>query len=98
MIQEKRRKTPTVYVGNLPIGSDYPVVVQSMTDTPTADQEKTYAQTVSLIEAGSEMVRWTINDDNAARAVPAIVKKLRDNGYHAPIIGDFHFIGHKLLR
>lgn len=69
-----------------------------MTDTPTADIDKTYKQTVSLIEAGSELVRWTINDDDAARAVPDIIHKLRQNGFQTPIIGDFHFNGHTLLR
>ena len=93
-----RRKTPTVWVGKVPIGSDYPVVIQSMTDTPTADIAKTLTQTIELIEAGSEMVRWTVNDDDAADAVVEIIKRLRDKGYHTPIIGDFHFNGHTLLR
>ncbi len=94
---QKRRKTPTVTIGFVSLGSQYPVVIQSMTDTPTADVEKTFLQTVELIEAGSEMVRWTINDDKAAQAVPAIIKRLRDQGYQTPIIGDFHFNGHTLL-
>lgn len=68
-----------------------------MTDTPTADVEATFQQTVELIEAGSEMVRWTVNNDAAAQAVPEIVRMLRDGGYTAPIIGDFHFNGHILL-
>lgn len=93
----QRRKTPSITVGNVSIGCDYPVVVQSMTDTPTADQEKTYDQTVSLIEAGSQLVRWTVNDDAAARAVPEIIQKLKDHGYQTPIVGDFHFNGHTLL-
>ncbi|MCA9401920.1 MAG: flavodoxin-dependent (E)-4-hydroxy-3-methylbut-2-enyl-diphosphate synthase, partial [Candidatus Omnitrophica bacterium] len=95
---QKRRKTPTVYVGNVPVGSGYPVVVQSMTDTPTADLEKTFQQTEALILAGSELVRWTVNDDEAARAVPLIIERLRKAGYQTPIIGDFHFNGHTLLR
>jgi len=92
-----RRQTPTIYVGSVPIGSDHPIVIQSMTDTPTADIPKTLAQTISLIEAGSQLVRWTVNDDKAARAVPEIIKQLTDQGYTTPIIGDFHFNGHTLL-
>ncbi len=94
---QKRRTTPTVKVGNVLIGSAYPVVIQSMTDTPTANIGATLAQTTALIDAGSEMVRWTVNDDEAARAVPEIIKRLRDKGYSAAIIGDFHFNGHTLL-
>ncbi len=92
-----RRKVTTVTIGSVKLGSDFPVVIQSMTDTPTADIEKTYRQTVELIEAGSELVRWTVNDDDAALAVPAIIKRLRQNGYQTPIVGDFHFNGHTLL-
>ena len=95
---QKRRQTPTINIDNTVfIGSDYPVVLQSMTDTPTADIEQTFNQTVELIEAGSELVRWTVNDDDAARAVPEIIKRLRDRGFKTPIIGDFHFNGHTLL-
>ncbi len=94
---QKRRKSPAVKVGNVLIGSEYPVVIQSMTDTPTANIEATLTQTIELINAGSELVRWTVNDDDAARAVPEIIKRLRDQGYTAPIIGDFHFNGHTLL-
>jgi (E)-4-hydroxy-3-methylbut-2-enyl-diphosphate synthase len=68
-----------------------------MTDTPTADMEATFRQTTELIEAGSEMVRWTINDDAAAQAVPEIIGRLKTKGYITPIIGDFHFNGHTLL-
>ncbi len=93
----RRRKTPTVTIGNVKLGSDYPVVIQSMTDTPTADVEKTLKQTIELIEAGSELVRWTVNDNDAAAAVPETIKRLRAAGYNAPIIGDFHFNGHTLL-
>ncbi len=92
-----RRKTPTIHVGNVPIGSEHPIVIQSMTDTPTADIAKTLAQTQLLIEAGSQMVRWTINDDKAAKAAPEIIKMLADKGYNTPIIGDFHFNGHRIL-
>jgi (E)-4-hydroxy-3-methylbut-2-enyl-diphosphate synthase len=80
------------------IGGGHPVAIQSMTDTPTADAEKTLEQTVALIEAGSELVRWTVNDDDAARAVPGIIRRLRDLGHQTPVIGDFHFNGHTLLR
>ncbi len=97
MEQSSRRKSQTVMIGNVPLGSDYPVVIQSMTDTPTADIEKTFNQTLSLIESGSQLVRWTVNDDAAARAVPEIIKRLHDQGIFTPIIGDFHFNGHTLL-
>jgi len=93
----KRRKTPTVTIDHINLGGDYPVVIQSMTDTPTADIQATFKQTVELIEAGSHMVRWTINDDGAARATPEVIKMVRDKGYDTPIIGDFHFNGHTLL-
>ena len=98
MRQRQRRNTTTVMVGSVPVGADHPVVVQSMTDTPTADVEKTYAQTVSLIEAGSQLVRWTINTHEAARAAAPLIRRLRAEGYQTPIIGDFHFNGHLLLR
>ena len=94
----KRRKTPSVKIDGVPLGSAHPVVIQSMTDTPTADIDRTIAQTIELIEAGSELVRWTINDDDAARAVPEAIQTLRGKGYKTPIIGDFHFNGHTLLR
>lgn len=93
----KRRKTPLVKIGSVTLGSGYPIVIQSMTDTPTADIEKTLVQTIELTEAGSELVRWTINDDEAARGAVTIIKMLRDKGYRTPIVGDFHFNGHTLL-
>lgn len=93
-----RRKTPTVTVGSFKIGSEYPIAIQSMIDTPTADIEATLKQTIELIEAGCELVRWTVNDDDAAKAVPEIIQRLKDSGYNTPIIGDFHFNGHTLLR
>lgn len=93
----KRRKTPTVTIDHIKIGGDYPVAIQSMTDTPTADTQATLKQTIELIESGSHMVRWTINDDDAARATPGIIRTIRDKGYDTPIIGDFHFNGHTLL-
>lgn len=98
MEQCSRRNTPDVAIGSVILGSNHPVVIQSMTDTPTADIEQTLAQTTALIEAGAEMVRWTVNNDDAARAVPEIIKRLRNKGYATPIIGDFHFNGHTLLR
>ncbi len=92
-----RRKTPTVKVGNVLIGSGHPVVIQSMTNTPTADIPATVRQICELIDAGSEMVRLTVNNDDAARAVEKIIKSIRDKGWDTPIIGDFHFNGHTLL-
>ena len=92
-----RRKTPTVEIGPLRLGSDFPIVIQSMTDTPTADVQKTYAQTIELINAGSEMVRWTINDSDAAVGAVKVIERLRSQGIKTPIIGDFHFNGHILL-
>lgn len=93
----KRRVSCEVSVGSVRLGGGRPVVVQSMTDTPTADADKTVQQTLALIEAGSEMVRWTINDDQAARGAVQAVKRLRSLGISVPIIGDFHFNGHTLL-
>ncbi len=93
----KRRKTPTVTVGNVLLGSECPIVIQSMTDTSTSDVQATFNQTVSLIEAGSELVRWTVNDEKAAGAVAEIITMLRAKGYQTPIVGDFHFNGHRLL-
>lgn len=97
MQMQKRRKTPTINIDGVFLGSNHPVVIQSMTDTPTANVDETFRQTLELIEAGSEMVRWTVNDDAAARAVPEIIKHLRAKGHKTPIIGDFHFNGHTLL-
>jgi len=94
---QPRRKTPTVKIDNVLMGGDYPVVIQSMTDTPTADIEKTVTQTLDLIQAGSQLVRLTINDDNAARAIPEIIQRIQAEGHNAPIVGDFHFNGHTLL-
>jgi (E)-4-hydroxy-3-methylbut-2-enyl-diphosphate synthase len=93
----QRRKTPTVEIGHLRLGSEFPIVIQSMTDTPTADIEATYQQTKELIDAGSEMVRWTVNDSDAAVGAAKIIQRLRSDGIKTPIIGDFHFNGHILL-
>src|SRR5450755_1732791 len=92
-----RRKTHAVKVGNLRVGGGAPVVVQSMTNTDTADIESTFRQTIELAEAGSEIVRWTVNVPEAAAAVPEIKKRLLEAGCTAPIIGDFHYNGHVLL-
>lgn len=93
----KQRKTPTVFVDNIAVGSDHPVRVQSMTNTVTANISATLEQIRELADAGSEIVRITVNDASAAEAVPEIVTKLRDQGYNTPIVGDFHYNGHILL-
>jgi (E)-4-hydroxy-3-methylbut-2-enyl-diphosphate synthase len=92
-----RRKTYGVKVGHVRVGGGAPVVVQSMTNTDTADVKTTFQQTIELAEAGSEIVRWTVNVPEAAAAVPEIKKRLLDAGCDAPIIGDFHYNGHVLL-
>ena len=92
-----RRETVTTCVGGVPIGSAHPVVVQSMTNTDTADVESTVEQVAALAEAGSELVRVTVNNDAAARAVPVIVNTLATRGITVPVIGDFHYNGHLLL-
>jgi (E)-4-hydroxy-3-methylbut-2-enyl-diphosphate synthase len=92
-----RRRTYAVRVGHVMVGGGAPIVVQSMTNTDTADVQATFRQTVELAEAGSEIVRWTVNVPEAAAAVPEIKKRLLDAGCHAPIIGDFHYNGHVLL-
>jgi (E)-4-hydroxy-3-methylbut-2-enyl-diphosphate synthase len=92
-----RRKTYGVNVGHVRVGGGAPIVVQSMTNTDTADMETTFAQTMELAEAGSEIVRWTVNVPEAAAAVPEIKKRLLGTGCSVPIIGDFHYNGHVLL-
>ncbi len=92
-----RNKTYGVKVGNVQVGGGAPIVVQSMTNTDTADVETTLQQTLELAEAGSEIVRWTVNVPEAAEAVPVIKKRLLDKGCRVPIIGDFHYNGHVLL-
>src|SRR6202162_1761765 len=92
-----RRKTYGVNVGHVRVGGGAPVVVQSMTNTDTADVESTLKQTLELAEAGSEIVRWTVNVPEAAAAVPEIKKRLLAAGCNVPIIGDFHYNGHVLL-
>src|SRR5690242_14493778 len=93
----QRRKTVTTWVGDVPVGSAHPVVVQSMTNTDTADVESTVRQVAALWRAGSQIVRVTVNNDEAARAVPYIVEFLAQRGVHVPIVGDFHYNGHLLL-
>src|SRR4051812_2833505 len=92
-----RHKTTQVMVGNVAVGGGAPIVVQSMTNTDTADIEGTIAQVAALSRAGSEMVRITVDRDEAAAAVPHIRDGLRKRGITTPLIGDFHYIGHKLL-
>src|SRR5487761_2508996 len=93
-----RRKTPTVLIGNVRVGSDAPVVVQSMTNTDTADIPSTVQQVAALHRAGSEIVRVTVNNDEAAKAVPHIVEALAARDIHVPVVGDFHYNGHQLLK
>ncbi|MGE5088466.1 MAG: flavodoxin-dependent (E)-4-hydroxy-3-methylbut-2-enyl-diphosphate synthase [Candidatus Levyibacteriota bacterium] len=92
-----RRRTRRVTIGGVRVGDGAPIVVQSMTNTDTADVEATVAQVAALANAGSELVRVTINTAEAAAAVPAIRRRLDDLGCRVPLIGDFHFNGHKLL-
>src|SRR3984893_13376912 len=92
-----RRKTVGVKVGHIQVGGGAPVVVQSMTNTDTADIAGTVAQCKELADAGSELVRITVNMPESAAAVAEIVVRLRDAGCVAPIIGDFHYNGHVLL-
>jgi (E)-4-hydroxy-3-methylbut-2-enyl-diphosphate synthase len=92
-----RRSTVTVRVGGVPVGSGHPIVVQSMTNTDTADAPATVSQVAALARAGSELVRVTVNNDEAAAAVPHIAEGLDRLGIAVPIIGDFHYNGHLLL-
>src|SRR5271170_7479345 len=98
MAQLERRKSVTVKVGNVRVGSSAPVVVQSMTNTDTADVQGTIQQVAALATAGSELVRVTVNNDAAAAALPAIVEGLAKLGIDVPIVGDFHYNGHLLLK
>jgi (E)-4-hydroxy-3-methylbut-2-enyl-diphosphate synthase len=92
-----RRQTVTASVGGIPIGSDHPIVVQSMTNTDTADPASTADQVVALARAGSQLVRITVNNEEAAAAVPEIARRVSDAGMEVPLIGDFHYNGHLLL-
>jgi len=93
-----RRKSLSVKVGKVSIGGSAPIVVQSMTNTDTADIEDTVAQVKTLARAGSELVRITVNNDEAAAAVPYIRERLDAQNIDTPLVGDFHFNGHKLLK
>jgi (E)-4-hydroxy-3-methylbut-2-enyl-diphosphate synthase len=93
----QRRKTVPVDIGGVRVGGAAPVVVQSMTNTDTADVQSTLDQVKLLADAGSELVRVTVNNDEAAQAVPEMVSRLRADGYATPIVGDFHYNGHILL-
>src|SRR5471030_2645888 len=92
-----RRSTVTTWVGGVPVGSSMPVVVQSMTNTDTADASGTAEQVVALARAGSQLVRVTVNNDEAAAAMPEIVRRVIDAGVIVPVVGDFHYNGHLLL-
>jgi (E)-4-hydroxy-3-methylbut-2-enyl-diphosphate synthase len=92
-----RRQTVTAVIGGVPVGSGHPIVVQSMTNTDTADVPATVRQVAALARAGSELVRVTVNNEEAAAALPAIVEGLDRVGVAVPIIGDFHYNGHLLL-
>src|SRR5678816_3077425 len=98
MAEITRRRAVPVNVGGVWMGGDHPIAVQSMTNTDTADVLSTAKQAEALALAGSELVRITVNTHEAARAVPEIVSRLRDRHIAAPIIGDFHYNGHILLR
>jgi (E)-4-hydroxy-3-methylbut-2-enyl-diphosphate synthase len=98
MASIQRRKSVTCTIGDVRVGSDAPVVVQSMTNTDTADIASTVEQVASLARAGSELVRVTVNNDDAASALPHIVEQLDKRGVDVPIIGDFHYNGHILLK
>ncbi len=93
-----RRRTVTVDVGGVKVGSNHPIVVQSMTNTDTADPRATAAQVAALAAAGSELVRVTVNNEGAAAAVPELVRLLEQQHVYVPIVGDFHYNGHLLLR
>ena len=98
MAQIQRRKAVAVDIGGVKVGGTHPIVVQSMTNTDTADVTATVNQVIALAQAGSELVRVTVNTEEAARAVPAIVETLRMFGCRVPVIGDFHYNGHILLK
>ena len=97
MGSKARRNTVTCFVGGVPVGSRHPIVVQSMTNTDTADAKSTAEQVVALARAGSTLVRVTVNNDAAAAAVPELMQRVADLGVTVPVIGDFHYNGHLLL-
>src|ERR671927_750832 len=98
MAVKPRRKAVVVDVGGVKVGGEHPIVVQSMTNTDTVDVQGTVNQTLALAQAGSELVRITVNTEQAAAAVPKIVDTLDQFGVRVPIIGDFHYNGHILLK
>ena len=98
MAASPRRRSVAVNVGGVKVGGNNPIVVQSMTNTDTADVMSTVNQVMALAQAGSELVRVTVNTDEAARAVPKIVETLDKFGVRVPIVGDFHYNGHLLLQ
>src|ERR1700760_3519185 len=98
MAQITRRQSVAVNVGGVRVGGGHPIAVQSMTNTEPADVTATVNQVMALARAGSELVRVTVNTDEAAQAVPKIVDTLRTFGVNVPIIGDFHYNGHLLLK
>ena len=93
-----KKNTTQVMVGNIAVGGGAPVVIQSMTNTDTSDKKETVSQILDLWKAGSEIVRITVNDEASAAQVPDIKKDLLDRGCDVPLVGDFHFNGHKLLK
>ena len=97
MAEIQRRKTSTATIGAVRVGSNAPIMVQSMTNTDTADIPGTIKQVAALARAGSEVVRVTVNNDDAAKAIPRIVEGLEKQGLRVPIVGDFHYNGHLLL-
>src|SRR6187551_3560049 len=97
MSTQARHTTVAVEVGGVTVGGGAPIVVQSMTNTDTADVEATARQVAALARAGSELVRITVDRDEAAAAVPHIKERLAQMGVTVPLVGDFHYIGHKLL-
>src|SRR5256712_10662658 len=98
MTGKPRRATPVVDIAGVKVGANHPIVVQSMTNTDTEDVTATVNQTMALANAGSELVRVTVNTEKAAAAVPRIVDCLYKFGVRVPIIGDFHYNGHILLK
>ncbi|MBS1991907.1 MAG: flavodoxin-dependent (E)-4-hydroxy-3-methylbut-2-enyl-diphosphate synthase [Cyanobacteria bacterium SZAS LIN-3] len=96
--KEKRRQSVSVQIGDKWIGGNHPVLVQSMTNTPTEDPRATAEQVIELYKAGSEIVRITVNTREAAQAVPTIVSTIEKAGYNIPLVGDFHYNGHLLLK
>ena len=93
-----RRTSTAVKIGNVTVGGQSPIVVQSMTNTDTADINKTVEQVSALAKAGSEIVRVTVNNKEAAQAVPSIRERLLRDGIDVPLVGDFHFNGNRLLK